>query len=103
MDKDFFEAHRADLTLHQAARDHFDSLGYGKNNGLPTINSLKQEWATLESEKRKLYHGYRELKDRRTELLMAKNNAERLLGINNSSPERTSGHDEKNRRGSHER
>ena len=51
------------------------------------MDSLKQEWATLESEKKNLYHGYRELKDRRMELLMAKDNCERLLGINRNAPE----------------
>ena len=36
------------------------------------INTLKQEWATLNSEKKNLYRGYHELKDRRTNLGNAK-------------------------------
>ena len=87
-DSDFYESQRADITLHEAAKRHFDKLGYGKNKKLPSINTLKQEWAALQSEKKSLYRGYSELKERRSELLMAKDNCERLLGINRNAPER---------------
>jgi len=97
----FYEEHRADITLHQAAKNYFDSLGYDKNKKLPSMDSLKQEWATLNSEKKNLYHGYRELKDRRMELLMAKDNTERLLGINRNTPERIADHNQQ-RNNSHE-
>ena len=80
-DENFFEAHRADLTLHQAAKKYFDNSGYGKNNGLPSMDSLKQEWATLQSEKKILYQGYHERKAQRTELLMARDNIERFLKL----------------------
>jgi uncharacterized coiled-coil DUF342 family protein len=80
---DFFEEHRADITLHMAAKKHFDGLGYGKNNKkLPKIAELKQEYATLFAEKKKLYSGWHELKENRTALLNAKYNADRILGIN---------------------
>ena len=46
-----------------------------------TRNSEK----VLASEKKSLYHGYRELKDQRMALLMAKDNCERLLGINRNA------------------
>jgi hypothetical protein len=85
----FFEEHRADVTLHQTAKKHFDEHGYSKENKLPSMQSLKQEWATLNSEKKTLYRGYRELKDRRKELLMAKDNGERLLGIKPNAPKHT--------------
>ncbi|GHV15050.1 hypothetical protein FACS1894219_11680 [Clostridia bacterium] len=49
---------------------------------LPSIASLKQDWATLESEKKSLYGGYRRLKDTSRELTVARANAERILGIN---------------------
>jgi len=94
----FYETHRADITLHQVAKKHFDSLGYDKNKKLPSMDSLKQEWATLNSEKKNLYHDYRELKDHRTELLTAKNNCEWLLGINRHAPAATA----ERRKNSHE-
>ncbi len=48
--EDFFENHRADLTLHQAARKHFDSLGLKK---LPPMAELKKEYAVLAAEQKR--------------------------------------------------
>ena len=79
--KIFFEEHRADITLHQAARKYFDDAGYGKGNKLPTIQSLKQEYAALLAEKKKLYSGYREAKSNMQNLLTARGNADRILGV----------------------
>ncbi len=75
---DFFEAHRADITLHQTAKKYFDGLGLKK---LPTITALKQEYAALLAEKKKLYCGYKALKENHMALLNAKANAQRILGI----------------------
>ena len=63
----------------------FDSLGIKK---LPTIAALKQEYDALAAEKRKLYTGYREIKANMQELLVAKGNAERLLGIKKNEQDR---------------
>ena len=82
---DFYEEHRADITLHRAAKKHFDSLGIKK---LPTIAALRQEYATLAVEKKKLYAGYHEMKANMQELLVAKGNAERLLGIKKNEQDR---------------
>jgi len=101
-DQAFRDAEATDIILHEAAKRHFDGLGYGKKKKLPTIDALKQEWATLQSEKKSLYNGYRELKDQRTELLNARGNCERLLGINRDAPENTAGRDQK-RNQSHDR
>ena len=79
--EDCFEEHRADITLHMAAKKYFDSQGYGKDKKLPTISALKQEYATLRAEKKKAYVGYHDLKDNRSELLTAKHNADRILGV----------------------
>jgi hypothetical protein len=79
-DENFYETHRADITLHKAAKKYFDGLGLKK---LPTISSLKQEYATLLAEKKKLYSGYHELKDKRNALLTAKRNSDNMLDINN--------------------
>ena len=83
-DRGFYDIHAADIILHRAAKKHFNELGLKK---LPSINMLRQEWATLESEKKTLYRGYHELKAERKELLTAKDNVERLLGINRDAPE----------------
>jgi hypothetical protein len=76
-DRNFFEANRADITLHRAAKKYFDSQNLkGK---LPPIASLKQEWATLESEKKLLYRDYHALTPRYKELQTALMNADNLL------------------------
>ena len=72
------EEHRANITLHRAAKKHFDKLGLKK---LPSIASLKQEYATLLAKKKKLYSGYRSEKSNMQELLVAKGNADRILGV----------------------
>jgi hypothetical protein len=82
----FFESERADLTLHKAAKKYFDEQGFkGK---LPSINTLKQEWATLESEKKALYIGLKQIKDNYTALCTARANAETVLGIGKTEAER---------------
>ena len=58
---------------------------YGKNNKLPSIASLKQEYATLFAEKKKIYVGYHELKENRAALLTAKQNSDKILGINKNA------------------
>jgi predicted RNase H-like nuclease (RuvC/YqgF family) len=79
-DPSFYEKHRADITLHEAAKRHFDNLGYGKSKPLPKMDTLKQEWATLESEKKKLYSGYKSERERMISLKMAKQNVDMFLG-----------------------
>ena len=76
--ENFYEDHRADITLHKATKKYFDGLGLKK---LPPISSLKQEYATLLAEKKKLYSSYHELKEKRMALLTAKSNASRMLDI----------------------
>ena len=83
--RDFYEEHRADITLHRAAKKYFDSIGIKK---LPTIALLKQEYAALLADKKKLYNGYHEAKDNMQQLLVAKGNATRILGINADEQER---------------
>jgi hypothetical protein len=75
----FYEANRADIVLCQTAKRCFNEQGFkGK---LPSINSLKQEWATLDAERKKLYSGYKALKENYTALTVALGNTERILGI----------------------
>ena len=42
-DQSFYDVRATDIILHEAAKKHFNSFGYGKNEKLPSINSLKQE------------------------------------------------------------
>ena len=77
-DQDFYEKNRANITLHETARKHFDSLGVKK---LPKISELKQEYATLQTQKKKLYADYYELKEKSRELLIAKHNAQKILDM----------------------
>jgi hypothetical protein len=97
----FYEEHRADITLHMAAKKHFDSLGYGKNKKLPTINSLKQDYAALLAEKKKLYSGYHSLKQTSRDLVIAKGNADKILGVKPDAQERAASRG-KTRSGTHE-
>ena len=74
----FYEQHSSEITVCQAAKRYFDSLGLKK---LPSIQSLKQEYATLYAENRKRYPEYKQAREKMIELLTAKNNVERILGV----------------------
>jgi hypothetical protein len=64
-DQAFYDANVTDIILHEAAKRHFDKMGFSKSKKFQTIDALKQEWATLNSEKKSLYRDYHEQKDRR--------------------------------------
>jgi hypothetical protein len=68
---------------------------------LPTIASLKQEYAALLAEKKKLYSGYHALKQTSRELVTAKHNADKILGVKPDTQDRDASR-EKNRSGTHE-
>ena len=74
----FYEQHTSEIASCQAAKRHFDSLGLKK---LPSMQSLKQEYAVLLTENKKRYPEYRQAKAKMVELLTAKNNVERILGM----------------------
>ena len=89
--KEYYRAHEGDIILHKAAKNHFDSLGLKK---LPTMKMLRQEYATLAAENKKLYPEQKQAREKMIDLLMAKQNADTILGIKA---------DEQNRDASHER
>ena len=97
----FFEEHRADITLHLTAKKYFDEHGYGKNKKLPTIAALKQEWAAHAAEKKKLYSGYRSTKSNMIDLVTAKSNADKILGVKPEAQERDATR-ARNRSGAHD-
>ena len=74
----FYEEHRADLTLHNVAKAAFDGLGVKK---LPTVKTLQAEYAELLSQKKKAYGHYHVAKKEMQDILTAKANIDRLLGL----------------------
>ena len=86
-DQGFYDIHATDIILCEVAKKFFNESGYGKNTKLPSINTLKQEYATLESEKKTLYRDYHELKNRRTDLANAKVICDKILGIDKDETE----------------
>jgi hypothetical protein len=96
--RDFYDIHASDIILHRSAKKYFDELGMKK---LPSINQLKQEYATLATERKKLYGDYHKLKDLSRELSIACANAERILGITPETQNRDNSH-ARYQHGSHE-
>ena len=74
----FYERHTSEIEGCQAAKRYFDSLGLKK---LPSMQSLKQEYAMLQAENKQRYPEYKQAKAKMIELLTAKNNVERILGV----------------------
>jgi hypothetical protein len=94
-DRAFYDANVADIILHRAAKKFFDAQGF--NGKLPSIYSLKQEYAVMLTEKKKLYGDYHRLRDSSKELAVAKANADRLLGITENAQNREAQHTAHNR------
>ena len=74
----FYADHTSEIISCEAAKRYFDSLGLKK---LPSIQSLKQEYATLSAENKKLYPELKKAKAEMMELLTAKHNVMRVLGL----------------------
>ena len=81
----FYEQHSSEITACQAAKRYFNSLNLKK---LPSMQSLKQEYATLYAENRKRYPEYKQAREKMIELLTAKNNVERILGMTETEKNR---------------
>ena len=79
----FKAAHENDIRIHQAAKEHFDSLGIKK---LPGIAELKQEFASLAAERKQQYAGYNEAKENMRRLIMARGNVQQILGLDSAAP-----------------
>lgn len=76
--KKFYEEHRAELTLHKATKVAFDELGLTK---LPTIKTLQSEYDYMLLQKKKAYREYHTAKKEMQDILTAKANIDRLLGL----------------------
>jgi hypothetical protein len=76
--KKFRAAHEAEILLHQAAKKYFDSIGITK---LPSVKSLREEYAGLLEQKRKAYAAYKQARAEMKELYNVKANVDYLLEI----------------------
>ena len=76
--EEFYAEHASAIISCEAAKRYFDSLGLKK---LPSIQSLKQEYAALMAENKKLYPEQKKARAEMMELLTAKHNTERILGM----------------------
>jgi len=83
--KKFREIHEADILLHQGAKKAFDELGVQK---LPTVASLRADYAVQLEEKKKAYREFRQTRLEMRELLVVKDNVDRLLNIPDRPKER---------------
>ena len=77
--KKFHAEHESDILIHQAAKKYFDSLKITK---LPSVKSLREEYAELLEQKRKTYASYKQIRQEMRELYNVKANVEYLLDIN---------------------
>ena len=82
--KRFLAEHESEITLHKAAKQHFDELGVKK---LPTIKALNTEYAALMAEKKAAYAEYRKAREDMKELLTAKANIDRILELDKEQAE----------------
>ena len=88
--KKYLTEHEGDILLHKAAKNAFDELGVKK---LPSVKSLQEEYAKLLSEKKAAYAEYRTARGEMRELLLHKQNVDKMLGKDERSEERKQEHD----------
>jgi len=75
--KKYYTEHESDIIIHKASKKYFDSVGLEK---LPRMETLKQEYAKLSAETKKLYPEQKLAREKMIELLMAKQNVDMILG-----------------------
>lgn len=83
--KKFRAEHETEILLHQAAKQHFDSLGDKK---LPHVRALREQYQVLLTQKRKAYSAYKQAREEMKELYNVKSNVEHLLNISEHDNER---------------
>ena len=80
------ENHRAEITLHKAAKTAFDEAKLKK---LPKVKELDAEYSKLLTEKKAAYPDYRKAKDEMQELLRAQRNVELFFAEEKNTTEKT--------------
>ena len=85
----FYEEHREEITVHQAAKKVFDDLSSEEkpDGKLPTVKQLSAEYANVLAEKKKLYGEYRAAKKNMADYVKAKRNIDDFLAME-KEPER---------------
>jgi len=78
----FFEEHREELTLHKAAKEAFDQL---KDEMLPTIRELNEEYSRVLTQKKADYAEYRKVKKEMRESVTARKNVEMFYENDNDN------------------
>ena len=84
------EQETGEANIVKAAKKAFDELGVKR---LPSVKSLQEEYAKLLSEKKAAYAEYRRSRDEMRELLLHKQNVDRMLGKNEREEEKKKEHD----------
>ncbi len=82
--KEYYAAHADEIEKHQAAKAAFDALG-GKP--VPKVAQLSKEYAELLSEKKACYEEYKTARKEMIEYQKAKQNIDRILGLELSKQE----------------
>ncbi len=82
--KKYFEEHRAEITIHKAAKKAFDSVP-GKK--IPRVKELSEEYARVLARKKDAYKEYHNVKENMKRYTIAQKNVALLLG-RESVPER---------------
>jgi hypothetical protein len=85
--KKFRAAHEPDILLHRTAKKYFDGRGLKK---LPTVKSLREEYAPALEEKRSAYREHNETKSDMRKMLIAKENVDRLMNLSEQTPRQRS-------------
>lgn len=75
--KQFFEAHREEITLHKAAKDAFSQI----EGAIPKLKELNEEYAEVLKKKKEAYASYRQAKEDMKEYQTAKYNVDQFLNI----------------------
>ena len=83
--EEFYAQHASAIISCEAAKRYFDSLGLKK---LPSIQALKQEYAGLLAENRKLYPEQKKAKAEMMDLLTVRHNTSRILGLTEEEKKR---------------
>ena len=81
----FYAEHTSEIISCEAAKRYFNSLGLKK---LPTIQSLRQEYAVLMAENKKLYPDQKKARTEIIELLTVTPNTMRILGLTEDDKQR---------------
>jgi len=82
--KKFFEEHRAEITIHQAAKKKFDAL---ESKKIPRVKELSEEYDRVLAEKKAAYADYRNARSEMQKYSIVQKNAVMLLS-QESVPER---------------